>query len=68
LAGVILLALVVVLDSGQEAQMIESEKQLLHEVAVEEIKKNWPFGLMWLAVVLIASSLIVYGGWRAIFG
>jgi hypothetical protein len=63
-----LLALVVVLDSGQEAQMIESEKQLLHEVAVEEIKKNWPFGLMWLAVVLIASSLIVYGGCRAIFG
>jgi hypothetical protein len=64
----ILPALVVVLDSGQEAQMIESEKQLLHEVAVEEIKKNWPFGLMWLVVVLIALSLVVYGGWRAIFG
>jgi hypothetical protein len=48
--------------------MTRSEQELLSEVAVAEFKKNWPSGLVWLAVVLIASGLIVYGGYRAIFG
>jgi hypothetical protein len=48
--------------------MVESEKEYLHEIAVEEFKKNWPLGLVWLVVVLFALGLMFYGGYKATFG
>ena len=48
--------------------MTESERNLLHEIAIDEFNKRRVFGSVWLAGMLAVVSFTVYGVYKAFLG
>jgi hypothetical protein len=48
--------------------MTESEKELIHEIAVDEFKKRWLLGSIWLFAMIAVAGFAAYGACKAIFG
>jgi len=48
--------------------MTESERNLLHEIAIDEFRKRRLFGSIWLAAMLAVASFTGYGVYKAMVG
>jgi hypothetical protein len=48
--------------------MTESERNLLHEIAIDEFRKRRLFGSVWLVGMLAVVSFTVYGIYKTFLG